>query len=288
MLTQREAASGDDRSPRGQRLSAALVRGDGMIVTTTEGIGNVHDGHGSGAVPHRGQQWHAMRLLHARLRDERARVLSAEARCHRSGRSRISLAAISAAARATVRFSTPRERWPATTMPTNGLRTQKCLIDPSFPRQGQVRTGTDSHWTCFRRRASRRGRCIFRAAASSGIGRARSTEVHELKKQFVEQVGPRAGQARLWQHGVGHLSEGEAAIPDRHLRNRRVGSDRREESGIQVGATVPIQQLMDFVTEVIAAGRQSRRPACKPLSGTRVHCRLSGAQCAAAWRAISS
>jgi xanthine dehydrogenase/oxidase len=157
-------------------------------------------------------------------------------------------------------------------------RTQTCLTDPSLriPVKGQLApvnldplppSGQPPRGLHF----TGSGREWYRPNTIA--------EVHRLKKQFVGRAG--RGQVKLV---FGNTASGvyQQEKP-RYLIDisaiEELGRIAEHESGIQVGAAVPIQHLIDFVTEVIGrrppeqtTGLEALKRHASSIAGYQVRC----------------
>jgi xanthine dehydrogenase/oxidase len=133
-------------------------------------------------------------------------------------------------------------------------QTQKCLIDPSFP----VRS---------RRELARIDLTVLPPAGSprslhfTGSGQewyrpATLAEVHRLKKQFVGEVGREQVKLVFGNTASGVYQQEKPRYFIDLSGIAELGRIAEHEAGLHVGATVSIQQLIDCATEVIG-----RRPA---------------------------
>jgi xanthine dehydrogenase/oxidase len=133
--------------------------------------------------------------------------------------------------------------------------TQKCLIDPSFPLEcqgelAQVRLDRLPP-------AGQPPRALY--FTGSGCEWYRPTtlaEVQQLKQHLVRRAGREQVKLVFGNTAAGVYQQEKPAYLIDISGIAELGQIAEQEAGIQVGAAVPIQKLIDFATEVIA-----RRPA---------------------------
>ena len=134
-------------------------------------------------------------------------------------------------------------------------QTQKCLIDPAFPIQRKTeftRTNLDLLPPAAE---------PTRALHFSGSGREwyRPTtlaEVQRLKKQFVKEAGREQVKLVFGNTAAGVYQQEKPRFLIDISGIAELGRIAEGTGGIHVGAAVPIQKLIDFATEMIG-----RRPA---------------------------
>ena len=216
-----------------------------------------------------------MRLLHARVRHERPRLPAAEAGRLAAGdrghfrRQSLSLHGLSAdpARRADAGPRLRRRQGRDAEMPDRSV----------VPDQVPEANWLGSTWTRCLRPASRSAPSLHRQRLR--MVSARHAWRGPAPQETVRRPGgSRAGQARLRQHRLGGLSEGETPVSDRHLRHCGTGTDRRTGSGHprRRRRADPATDRCRDRRDRPAAGRTDDR-AAGPEAARHLHCRLSGA-----------
>ena len=247
--------SGDP--PRDQRVPAADLSLDGMIVTTTEGIGNVHEGLDPVQhciAMHNGTQCGFctpgfVMTAHAFLQKKQApsereiEDIFGGNLCRCTGYRPILHA-----------IRTLAGDYDAATD-----QTEKCLMDPFYP----VPRRTELTPVDMDRLPPSPPRPLhFTGSGREWYRPVTLAEVHRLKRQFVDLVGKQQVKLVFGNTASGvYQNEKPTCFIDISTITE-LGRIAEQETGIHVGATVPIQHLMDYVTELIGRLPLNKRLVC--------------------------
>jgi xanthine dehydrogenase/oxidase len=225
---------------------------DGMMVTTTEGIGNVHEGLDPvqhGIAMHNGTQCgfctpgfvmtaHAFLQKKPAPSQQEIEDIFGGNLCRCTGYRPILHAM----------------RTLAGDYDAAADQTQKCLMDPSYPvprRSELARINLEQLPPPGAARALH-----FTGSGREWYRPATLAEVHRLKKRFVSQAGKEQVKLVFGNTASGVYQQEQPTYFIDISGIAELGRIAEQETGIRVGAAVPIQRLMDYVTEVIG-----RRPA---------------------------
>jgi xanthine dehydrogenase/oxidase len=252
MLTHRDPLTGGPVHRAVNACLRPLCAVDGMIVTTTEGIGNVHEGLAPAQyriAAHNGTQcgfctpgfvMNAHALFQAKPAATQQDVEDSFGGnlCRCTG----------------YRPILHGLRTLASDYDAGKDRTQKCLLDPSFPvacREGSGQVSLEPLPAVAPPRALH-----FSGSGCQWFRPTTLAEVHRLKKQFVGQAGREQVKLVFGNTASGVYQQEKPAYLIDISAVAELGRVAEQESGLHVGAAVPIQHLMEFAAEVIG-----RRPA---------------------------
>jgi xanthine dehydrogenase/oxidase len=248
---------------------------DGMMVTTTEGIGSVHgqlDPTQYGIAANNGTQCgfctpgfvmnaHAFLQQKPAATEREIEDIFGGNLCRCTGYRPILQAVRTLAS----------DHDPATD------RTQKCLIDPSFPVQRRTELARIDLAALPSDQPPRA--LHFTGSGLEWYRPGTLGEVHRLKRQFVDQAGPEQVKLVFGNTAAGVYQQERprflidiSAIPE-------LSRITEQEAGLHVGATVSIQQLIDVVTDVIGkrpaeqtTGLQALKRHATLIAGYQVRC----------------
>jgi xanthine dehydrogenase/oxidase len=252
MISHRDPLSGEPVHRAINACLRPLCSLDGMMVTTTEGIGNVHDGLDPVQhciAMHNGTQCGFctpgfVMTAHAFLQNN-STPSESELECIFGG----NLCRCTGYRPILHGFRTlARDYDPAAD------QTQKCLMDPSFPVPVRAEL---AHINLEQLPPPGRPRALhFTGSGREWYLPVTLAQVHRLKKQFVDQAGREQVKLVFGNTASGVYQNEKPAYFIDISGIAELGRIAERETGIHVGAAVPIQRLLEFAGDVC-----SRRPA---------------------------
>ena len=261
MLSHRDAQTG---APVHRAINACLrplCALDGMMVTTTEGIGNVHDGldpvqhciainNGTQCgfcTPGFVMNAHAFLQKKPAPTQQEIEDIFGGNLCRCTGYRPILHG-----------FRTMASDYDAA-----ADETQKCLMDPSYPVPVRSELAPINLEQLPRSGSPRA--LHFKGGGRQWYRPTTLAEVHRLKKQFVSLAGREKVKLVFGNTASGvYQQEMPTYFIDISVIEE-LGRLAEKETGIHVGAAVPIQRLMDFVTGVIGQRPEEQTTGLKEL-----------------------